>query len=271
MADGGPPSWTEHLAAELRTARKVRGWSQGELADAIRFSRSRVADIETARETPTFDFVAACDSALETNGLFGRILALAKRGDVTARIADLLKAEAQATLVREYHTVFVPGLLQTERYMRALFGNALLAQRDPSEIDEQVAQRMARQEILTKGRLSRYVVILDESVIRRVIGNAEIMREQLDHLLAMMGRRGITVQIMPFRQDTYPASGPIKILSLDGSAVAHLEPPVGNGITTTDATTIQDCNAQFDLLRAQALPLAESAALIRAQIEELGP
>lgn len=257
---------------ELKRAREAMGLTQEQLGQKVAYSRGQIGMIENAqRSVRAADTVHQLDQILGTDGLLHRIWGDALAERTFLQIADLRRAEAEATLIREYHPVLVPGLLQTEGYMRSVFGNALLASRDPAEIDEHVAQRLTRQAILADGGLSRYVVILDESVIQRIIGTAEVMREQLDHLLRMMGRRGMTIQVMPFRLDTYPASGPIKILGSDSGSVVHLEPPVGGGTTTTDPHTMQECNEQFDLLRAQALPRADSARLIRQRIEELTP
>ncbi len=97
----------------------------------------------------------------------------------------------------------VHGLLQTERYARALMDAAHRFRPPGASVDAAITARLARQQRLTEQEPLKLHVILDESVIMRVTGGAEVMREQLEHLLVMAERETITVQVVPYVVGAY--------------------------------------------------------------------
>lgn len=258
------------LGEEIRIARDGAGLTQAQLGERVNYSVAMLSMVETAQRAPRRDLIEALDRELCTAGRLVRLWLVASNESATARIAPLIEAEQRATLIREYHPVLVPGLLQTEPYARALMANALFSGADAAEIDELVAQRIGRQTILDSGGV-RYSVVLDEGVLHRTIGDADTMREQLHHLLTMMRRRRVTIQIMRFSAGSYPASGPMLIYDVDGGVVVHFELPVGDGRTTSNLGMVEECVEQFDLIRSQTEPLADSVRMVERRVEELEP
>lgn len=119
--------------------------------------------------------------------------------------------EAAASFIRNYELQFVPGLLQTEGYALSLIrlGNA------PTEEDvlRRAEARMSRQDILSRETPPRVWAVVDEGALRRPIGGAKVMREQLKHLIDMCDHPAVTLQVLPFQVASHPAmGGPFTIL-----------------------------------------------------------
>ena len=119
--------------------------------------------------------------------------------------------EAAASFIRNYELQFVPGLLQTEGYALSLIrlGNA------PTEEDvlRRAEARMSRQDILRRETPPRVWAVVDEGALRRPIGGAKVMREQLKHLIDMCDHPAVTLQVLPFQVASHPAmDGPFTIL-----------------------------------------------------------
>jgi transcriptional regulator with XRE-family HTH domain len=112
--------------------------------------------------------------------------------------------EESASLIRAYEPQVVPGLLQTEGYIRAITA-ASFPGATGEETDRRVALRLARQELLTRPGTPEYWVVLDETVLRRPLGGQEIMRAQLAHLIEAAGLPNVTVQVIPFAAGWHPA------------------------------------------------------------------
>ncbi|MBV9450923.1 MAG: helix-turn-helix domain-containing protein [Streptosporangiaceae bacterium] len=112
--------------------------------------------------------------------------------------------EESASLIRAYEPQVVPGLLQTEGYIRALIAASSPAA--PDDFNERsVALRLVRQQLLQRPDPPRYWAALDETVLRRPIGGPEVMREQIEYLIAAAQRPKLTIQIIPYAAGWHPA------------------------------------------------------------------
>jgi Domain of unknown function (DUF5753)/Helix-turn-helix domain len=112
--------------------------------------------------------------------------------------------EEAATLIRAYEPQVIPGLLQTEGYIRAITAASFPAA--PSDFSERaVALRLARQQLLQRPDPPGYWVVLDETALRRPIGSRDVMRDQIEHLIAAAQQPGITIQVIPFAAGWHPA------------------------------------------------------------------
>ena len=120
--------------------------------------------------------------------------------------------EGAATLIRTYEVQFVPGLLQTEEYARAVSRSGRAGEPDEEEM-RRVAVRMNRQRLLTRPDPPRLWAIVDEAVLRRPIGGSAVMRAQIEYLIEAGRQPNITIQVMPFRFGGHAGeSGPFSIL-----------------------------------------------------------
>ncbi|HEY9413565.1 MAG TPA: helix-turn-helix transcriptional regulator [Pseudonocardia sp.] len=270
--DRDPLPWLAFIGDELRRYRVRAGLSQDQLAKKIFCVRPLVSMVETGSRLPTEEFAEACDQIFGTDGQIARMRerALAET-EVPTRIGPLMDAEKRARSIRSFQPVLIPGLLQTESYARALYAAGMLAGESEQEISERVARRLRRRRILDAPNPVEYWVVLDESVLHRIVGTHEVMKEQLRHLLQQARRRNVNVQIMPFSAGSHPAPGPLTVLGMpaDEDDMVHLAGPV-DGQTTSDPVTVRECAQLFDLLRSQALSLAESVRMIESRLKELG-
>jgi transcriptional regulator with XRE-family HTH domain len=174
--------------------------------------------------------------------------------------------------VREDHfaCVYVPGLLQTRDYAAAL-QQANELRLDEAEIDRLVSIRMKRQEILASPKAPHLWAILDESVLRRVVGSPEVMREQLSRLLEANESSHVTLQILPFSKGAHAAAlGSFVILGAAEPAldVVYVDLHTGSLFMETEEE-LERYRLAFDYLRAQALDMETSSSLIRRIREEL--
>ncbi|GED87644.1 helix-turn-helix transcriptional regulator [Streptomyces sp. 6-11-2] len=106
--------------------------------------------------------------------------------------------EGAATLIRSYEPHFVPGLLQTEDYARGVLKSGAVGQTSPEDIERHVALRMQRQDLLTRPDAPRIWVVMDETALRRQVGDSEVMRAQIDRLLEAAKLPNVTLQVAPF-------------------------------------------------------------------------
>ncbi|MFC6017953.1 Scr1 family TA system antitoxin-like transcriptional regulator [Plantactinospora solaniradicis] len=171
----------EHFAEELRLARAAAGMTQAMLAEAINYSQPMVTKIETCERRPSLDFARRCDRVFDTDGRFARIQKRISQEILVQYFREWAGVEQEAKALRSFQPTYVPGLLQTEAYARAVFsGPGLLA---AEQVEEQVTTRLDRQEILTRPKPPLLAFVLDEYVLRRPIGGMAVMREQLLHLV----------------------------------------------------------------------------------------
>ena len=190
------------LGAELRRARVAAGFaSQEALAARLGYDRTVIAKAETGERPPTPEVADALEAELFAggpSGLVGRLAALARRADgpVPAWFEDWLEAEREALTLRYWQPIIIPGLFQTAEYARALL---LAAQTDTSDeaIGALVGARLARRAIFDKPDPPDVVVVLDESVLHRLIGSPQVMFDQLSEIAGLSTRPCISVQVVP--------------------------------------------------------------------------
>ncbi|SCG73979.1 hypothetical protein GA0070609_4929 [Micromonospora echinaurantiaca] len=170
--------------------------------------------------------------------------------------------EQDATSIRSYEPLLVPGLLQTERYARAVLrtGGLLPA----PEVDQIVAGRLERQEILCREEPPQLVVVIDEVVLRRLVGDRAVMAEQLSHLAAMAQREQVQIRVIPADGPWHTGlAGPFVLARLpDGAEVAYLDNQL-RGQMVTDSRDIASLSRRWESVTGEALPRRRSIALIR--------
>jgi transcriptional regulator with XRE-family HTH domain len=258
------------LGAELRRARLAAGMSQEQLGRALNFSGDMVGKVETCERAPTPAFAAGCDAAFpHFDGLFTRLVDLARRwdGPYPQWFRDWVEAERDATALRTWEPMLVPGLLQTAGYARAILaaGPDTVAE----ELDELVAARLTRQEILDRPRPPQLWVVIDEAVLHRLIGSAQIMRDQLTHLTESAVRPDITVQVVPSGIGAHAGLlGAFVVADFEAApSILYAETAV-EGQTMERPALIAKAALAFDRLRAEALPRTASRDLIGKVVNE---
>ncbi|HLU56794.1 MAG TPA: DUF5753 domain-containing protein, partial [Pseudonocardia sp.] len=176
-----------------------------------------------------------------------------------------LPLESEASSVRDFTVTYVPGLLQTEDYARALF-EASLTPRTAETIERDVQVRMIRQRRLTSSTDPiQLFAVIDEPVLYRPVGGPAVMNAQLRHLVAAAAFDSVELQVLPTGIGAHPAmGGAFTILSFDGLGepdMGYVEHPMG-AVHVDKEEDVARARLVFDRLRSVALDPAESVALI---------
>jgi transcriptional regulator with XRE-family HTH domain len=259
------------FAEELKAHRELAGLSQVQLGELIAYSPSLVAKIETCGQVPSRDFAEGCDKALGTPGTFVRMQRQCPRVAYPGWFWPYLDREAEAAVLRSWQplvVLVVDGLLQTEEYARAILRAA--RPRDSGEkIDQLVTARMDRQAILSREDPPDLWVIIDESALRRPVGEPGVMSGQLDRLLAAARQPGVTVQVMPVAAGAHPGLlGSLVIASFDSAPdIAYLDNAL-TGQLVERREDVKNVQMLYDTLRAEALAPRASEQLIAEVVGE---
>jgi transcriptional regulator with XRE-family HTH domain len=255
------------FGAELRYYRERAGLSQTELAALVNVSHDVISKIETGDRPPAKDFPERLDAVpqLDTNGALTRLWKNLRKGlrhrAMPGWFRPWAHIEAEATVLRSYEPLLVPGLLQTEEYARAIFAIRPGGKRD--DLEDQVAARMERQAILDRSDAPQLWCVLDEFVLQRCVGGAKVMHDQLEHLADVAERPRTSVQVIPASTGEHAGLlGGFVIADLDGvPGMVYLETAAEGQIADSPAI-VTYTTFSFDSLRSEALPRAASRDLI---------
>ncbi|WP_327030506.1 helix-turn-helix transcriptional regulator [Micromonospora sp. NBC_01740] len=260
---GSQLSALDLLAGELRRLRAERGLSQEELARRINYSGSLVGMVEIGRRTPSLDFVRRADEALDSGGLLGRILPLVSLETAPAWFRPWVAVEQEAATLWWFEISVLPGLLQTEAYARAVLEDGGLV--TGAEVEERMAARLQRQQILDRAQPPQLVAVVDESVLHRpVVDQFGVMREQIEHLIELAARPHIHLHVIPAEVGVHAGvAGPFILAGYaDGGWVAHLDSPLRAQVLDR-AEDIASLHRRWESVRSEALPRRQSLVLMQ--------
>lgn len=176
--------------------------------------------------------------------------------------------EAEASRLSNYESLYVPGLLQTEAYARAVI-RGVLPEETTEEIEQRVQVRLRRQQALATDPPVGLWAVIDEAVIRRVVGGSKVQREQLRHLTEAAEAPHITIQLIPYGAGAHPGMpGAFLVMEFPDPdpALIYTENASG-GLFLEAEPDVQRYRATFQRLTAQALSPAETLTTIRNAAE----
>ncbi|WP_030544908.1 helix-turn-helix transcriptional regulator [Streptomyces albus] len=252
------------FASELRRVRLETGVAQTELAKRTYITPSLLCKIESACRVPSQDLAEQFDQVLGTDGHFARLWPLVIKHAYPSWFRPYVELERAATVIRSFQVQFVHGLLQTEDYARAV-----LAAGRPESIEDLLTARLERQRVLNRDTPPQLWLILDETVLRRVIGSPAVMHAQLSKLLEAAERPRNVIQVVPYAAGAHAGFGPFTVLSFaEGADVVH-EDGFSRGQLLADPGDVNTAVRSYDLLRAVALSPSASVELITAAMKEL--
>ena len=217
QAGGGPTVQRMLVGARLRRLRTELGLTREQAAQAIRASEWKIHRLENGqvgfKDRDIIDLLALYQ--VTDPAEVADFLTLAREANTPGwwqHYGDVLPSwfrtyvdlEQAATLIRTYEGQFVPGLLQTDDYMRAVVRGAHLEE-SGDEVGRRVRLRMARQILLTREGPPRLWAVVDEAALRRPVGGSEVMRGQLERLIEATKLPNVTLQILPFASGAHPA------------------------------------------------------------------
>src|SRR5215831_2683255 len=268
------------LAMELLRRREATGMSREEVARQLEWSTSTIFRIETGRSRPQPGNVRIL---LELYGVTGserdgliRLAREARQPGWWHSFRDVLPnpyevyigLEAGAASIRNFEPNVVPGLLQTEEYARQTLRNGP-GELDREDVERLVQVRMERQRILAREGRPRLWAVIDEAVIRRVVGGPEVMREQLRHLIEGAEQGKTTLQVVPFGAGAHAGTtGPFIILDFPeptDPSVVYVETLAGD-IYLEEPLDVDRYTLAFARLLAAALHPDDSVRLVRQAV-----
>lgn len=275
-ATPSPTVRRKRLGIELRRLREQAGLTCEDVGQRLDCSGTRISRIETGRINVKPGDVR---ELLDIYGITGteadslvQLAREARRKGWWHTYGQVLPSwfeayiglEAEAVRQRDFQSMVIPGLFQTEDYARAVLRAAPNAS-SAEAVDRQVALRMERQAILNQASPPDLWVVLSESVLRVQVGGADVMRSQLRRLVDLAERANITLQVLPFTTAAlvHPVS-PFTILEFPESAdptVVYLEHLTGSLFLERE-DEVRRYTVVFDHIRAEALGTSQSVGLI---------
>lgn len=277
MQRKSPTARHRRLMSELNRLRDVSGLSRAEVAERIGTTDTTVWRYETGLTRPKVSDVAAL---LDVYGVTGDARDELLEGAREARkrgwwhryrqtlkpgFDSYIGLEAEASVLRTFQPQVVPGVLQTAEYARTVIQETSIVN-TPSDIDEKVAVRTSRQELLTRSSDPIHLTaVLDEAVLRRQVGGAEVMKEQLEQLILLTKRPNIDIRVLPFHTGAHAGlDGQFNLLEFPAAEdpdVVYLE-QAGSGLVPEDPEEVRRYTLIFGNLMTKSLPANDSRAFL---------
>jgi transcriptional regulator with XRE-family HTH domain len=283
MSDSASPlAHRRRLRNELKAARLEKGLTQEQVATAMEWSLSKINRIEKAKTSiATNDLKALLPLyGITAPDRMEELLALARASRQTpwwrsygnvapSTLLELIDYENAATAISQFEPMFVPGILQTEDYALAVLRASYGAQ---SPAERLVSLRTRRRDLLASEGAPAFSFVLDESVIRRLVGGPSVMRDQLTHLVNLASLPNVTIQVVPFTVGVHPGmKGSFKVIEFDdepGGSVAFLEGPYRDIISEDPEETVRYLE-NFRRVAQLALGPSESVGFLAAAASDM--
>jgi transcriptional regulator with XRE-family HTH domain len=264
------------LRAEIRNLRQEVGLTQDQVAEAMDWSLSKVIRIEAGSVGISTNDLKALLRLYKISdpGRVEDLVSLARlarerswwsthKDILSPQLIQFIEYEAAASVNRGFQPTLVPGLLQTEEYARAIISE-LGSPSTPERLDSIVSVRMKRQELLDRADPPTLHFILDEAVIRRVVGGQSVMRRQIHQIIEMAAKPNVTVEVVPFAVGVHPGmQGPFVILEFPDPGdddVLYLEGFRGDVIIRDVPEDVAAFSVSFERLRKLSLGPDESVS-----------
>ncbi|MEX5709129.1 helix-turn-helix transcriptional regulator [Parafrankia sp. FMc6] len=279
-----PTVRSRRLAFELRRLREAAGVTREQVSEETGINPATLYRHETATASSRPQrrtMIALLNMYGVTDQQRADLLALSRESDVQGWLrpyhAELpehytayISFEAEARTVRNYESLFIPGLLQTEDYARAVIrGNLPMASQ--TEIDQRVQARVERQALLTKDDPLRLWAVVDEAALHRQVGGPKVWQQQLAKIAKAAAEPHITVQVIPYAAGAHAGMlGSFVLMDFPNSAdpeIIYVESMAGDLFLEAQAD-IRRYRLSFDNLAAVALSPDSSTSLIASLAAE---
>ncbi|HEV2778586.1 MAG TPA: helix-turn-helix transcriptional regulator [Actinophytocola sp.] len=274
MARGNSPTVRRRrLASELRRLREAAGLTIDEVGDKLECSASKISRIETGHVGVTprdvRDMLELYPVDEDQREALVQLAREARKKGWWHAYNEVFTGafvglESDAAFLHAHQALLVPGLLQTEDYMRAVM-KAIRPDHREEEIERKVAARLTRQKLLTDAQPPEYWAIIDEAVLRRVVGGPEVMRGQLRRLIEVGSLPHVTLQVVPFGAGAHAGmEGPFMILGFPEPAdpdVVYVENTI-SGSYLEEPSDVYRYTLMFDHLRAAAMKPADTLLMV---------
>ena len=254
------------FGAQSRMMRERLGWTMKDLEKRVPYTESMIAKVERGERVPKPPYVVAVDEALAAQGLLMEAAKLLWQDGPPEWTREYRDLQAQALALHVYSTHFLHGLLQTEDYARAVF-RSVRPSLDEEEIENAVQTRLATQKVLHRKPAPRLSFVLEEAVLRKMIGGREVWEGQLRHLLKCAELHNLQLQIMPnSRESNAGIEGPFVLLETpDHCTLSYVEGQQGSYFLP-DPEDVSVLSHVYGTIQSQALDPESSVAFIERML-----
>jgi transcriptional regulator with XRE-family HTH domain len=269
-----PTMRRRRLGGQLRRLREASGLRIEQVAGALKCSTSKISRIETGQVmVGRRDLRNILALYRISDARHEELIKLAREAQEKswwhadselANVATLMDFEAEATSIRTFGGLLLPGLLQTAGYARAVI-SALRPGLPPEEVERWVHLRLTRQSLLDDENAPFYCAILDDAALRRDVGGREVMSEQLQHLAEVASLPNVTLQVLPYIKGAHAGMcGDFTIFRFsepDDQDIVYLEHNAGD-LYLEHREQVDRHERVFDDLCAEALAPDESVSIL---------
>ncbi|MFJ5676319.1 helix-turn-helix domain-containing protein [Streptomyces sp. NPDC093097] len=213
-----PTERQKRLGSELRRLRTSAGMSAEHAAGLLGVDRGKISNMECGVRGISAERLRtlACNCGCTDEKYIEALVAMAQpggdswweryRGSLPQGLLDIAELEDQAVRMRVANTVHIPGLLQTPDHALSVF-RVVVPSLPEHEIALRLAHRAERQQVITREDPASYVAFIHEAALRMEFGGRKVVRDQLEHLLAMSERQNVVLLVIPFVQGAFPGAG----------------------------------------------------------------
>ncbi|WP_030024074.1 helix-turn-helix domain-containing protein [Streptomyces monomycini] len=255
------------FGARLRSSREAHGWKQEDLAEQMGYSSTHISAVETGRKIPTLRFSRSADRAFGTEGIadtFERQWREIKHGSLLEGFPEFVGHEGRAAEIRLYEVGVMPGLLQTSDYASALADSAV---RRGAITAEQASERVSlvseRQAVLRRTPPPLVLAVLDESCLRRPVGEPAVMDAQLARLIDFASLPNTILHVAPFAMGAdRPFDLPVTVITLADRSLMSYAESAQRGHLERECTSVVPLLTAYHQLQAAALSQSASVAMI---------
>jgi transcriptional regulator with XRE-family HTH domain len=268
--NNGTPGAAKAFGRLLRFHRERAKVSQEVLGRETGYSKSQVAMIERGERRPRGNFVELADELLGAQGALLEVAKELKASGVAAWFEDYLEEEARAAGIHMYENHLIPGLLQTEAYVRAVYACACPPW-DEEELEASIGARLARQKLFNRKPTPLVSFVLEKVALNRPIGGPAALKANLLHILDVSRLLNVEVQVMPVDRQTHAGlSGSFTLIETAKrrGQLVYVEGQSGRYFLS-EQPELGDAFARYGILRAQALSPDDSAKYIEEVAREL--
>ena len=250
----------------VKVHRERAGMTQKQLAKLVFCSDSLISAIENGTKPAKQDLVERIDTELKADGVIVAVHPITELGGYPSEF--VASQESEASKISDWESKFIPGLLQTPEYARAVMRAARPRDTDES-IDSDVQSRITRQEVLSRDNPPMAWFVIDESTLYRTFGGRDVMRGQLAKLEKMSIMPSVVIQVMRFSAVDHPGNeGSLRIIEFTDSLPIWYTEQWSTGKMTEEAVEVTAAMTYFDLIRASAMSPGQSTRFIASVREK---
>lgn len=242
------------FGARMRTWREERHWTQDELADRMGYSSTHLSSIETGRKMPTLRLARRADVAFGAEETFERAWRVVRNAGLLEGFPQFVDLEAEAAEIRIYEVGVVPGLLQTPEYATVIAQSAVKRGAITGEqAEERIALVTERQATLARTPPPLIFVVVDESCLRRPVGEPVVMEAQFARLIEFAEMPNTVLQVAPFNMGVRrPLRLPVYLLTLPDRSLVAYSDSAQRGHLERDSTFVLPLLTAYHQLQAEA-------------------